>query len=328
MTSNGATAITQTPRHRRIGAGLAAAALLGALLAGCSASNNSSGSTGSNGEAPQQGAPAQGGGAGGGAAAPGGAAASAGSSGASGAVRQVVKDGELYLTVDDPVAAATKVAQLADRLGGRVDERQQQAGTGEDAGSADLTIRVPAGSLEDAVTELGGLGDVTRYTEKTEDVTGTVVDLDARIAAAQASVDRVEGFLGHTSTTTELLSTEQALSQRQSDLEQLRGQRAALADQVSMSTLHVSLTAPGHPAIETPGPRTFAGGLAVGWHGLLAALRGLSVALGVLLPWLVLGAIVAAGIVVPMRLRRRRTPPPMFGPYPGSGPMPPAPPQA
>gem|GEM_PF-3258920 len=102
-----------------------------------------------------------------------------------------------------------------------------------------------------------------------------VVDLDARITAAQASVDRVQGFLEHASTTSELLSTEQALSQRQSDLEALRGQRTALADQVAMSTLLVSLTPPGHPAVEAPGPRTFTAGLGLGWHGLLAALRSL-----------------------------------------------------
>jgi hypothetical protein len=93
-----------------------------------------------------------------------------------------------------------------------------------------------------------------------------------------------------------------------------------------MSTLLVSLTPPGHPAVEAPGPRTFAAGLGLGWHGLLAALRGLSVALGVLLPWLVLGAIVATAIVVPARRRRRRSPlPPTMpvpGPFPGNGPAP------
>ena len=304
MTTAGPTCTCVPPhrQRRRIGAALAAAALLGALVAGCSSSSGSS----SAGSAPQQGGLAQGGGAGDTAARP--AAGATGAAGSPAAARQVVKNGELYLTVDDPVAAADRVASVAERLGGRVDQRDQTAGTGSEAGSASVTIRGPAASLEEAVTELGALGKVSRYTEKTQDVTGTVVDLDARITAAQASVDRVQGFLQHTSTTTELLSTEQALSQRQAELEQLQGQRASLADQVAMSTLAVSLTAPGAPAIQAPEPRTFLDGLGVGWHSLLAALRGASMVLGVLLPWLVVAAVLVPVLVWSRRWYRRRRP--------------------
>jgi hypothetical protein len=336
MTTDRATSTFVRPsrRRQRIGAGLAAAALLGALLAGCS----SSGGSASPAAAPQQNGLAQGGGSGAVAQPAAGATGAAGSS-----TRQVVKNGELSLTVDDPLAAADRVAQVAARLGGRVDQREQVAGTGGDAGSASLTIRVPTASLDDAVTELGHLGKVSRYTEKAQDVTGTVVDLDARITAAQASVDRVQGFLEHASTTTELLSTEQALSQRQSDLEQLQGQRAALADQVAMSTLAVSLTAPGHPAIEATGPRTFGDGLGLGWHSLLSGLRGASMVLGVLLPWLVVAAAVVVLVIGFRRWYRRRRPvrpatavvpagapgwpaaPPPGAPQPGPGVTPPGP---
>ncbi len=311
------TFVRPSRRRSRIGAGLATAAMLAALLAGCSASGGSSSSDGA--AAPQPGGLAQEGGSGAVAAQPAGGATGAG--GSSNAARQVVKNGELSLTVDDPTAAAERVAQVAARLGGRVDQREQAAGAGGDAGSASLTIRVPTASLEDAVTELGHLGKVNRYAEKAEDVTGTVVDLDARITAAQASVDRVQGFLEHASSTTELLSTEQALSQRQSELEQLQGQRATLADQVAMSTLSVSLTAPGSPVIAAPGPRTFVDGLGLGWHSLLAGLRGASMVVGVLLPWLAVAAALGALAVGFGRWYRRRRPVrPAAVPTPGGAP--------
>ena len=195
------------------------------MLAGCSATSGGSTAEQVPAAADEGGALVQGGGDS--AASNQSAGGASDATGSSGAERQVVKNGELYLTVDDPVAAADRVAHLAEQLGGRVDDRQQEAGSEGSAGSASMTIRVPAAALEDAVTDLGELGEVTKYTEKTEDVTGTVVDLDARISAAQASVERVQGFLEHTGTTSELLSTEQALSQRQTELEQLRGQRVA-----------------------------------------------------------------------------------------------------
>lgn len=292
-----------TAGARGLVGGLAALAIAAALLAGCSANGSSATSD------EQAGADSAGGLAQGGAAvpAPGAIGTAASDASSSGADRQVVKNGELYLTVDDPLAVADRVVQLADRLGGRVDDREQEAGSDGAAGSASMTIRVPSDSLDDAVSELGGLGDVTKYTEKTQDVTGTVVDLDARIAAAQASVERVQGFLEHTGTTSELLDTESALSQRQSELEQLQGQRSSLADQVAMSTLYVSLTAPGAPAIEAPGPKTFTAGIGVGWQALLDTVRGTSVVLGVLLPWLVLAAVLTAAVLVPTRWRRRRS---------------------
>jgi len=52
------------------------------------------------------------------------------------------------------------------------------------------------------------------------------------------------------------------------------------------------------------------------------ALRATGIAVGVLLPWLALAGLIAAGILVPLRRIRRRRPVAVAAP-----PMPPAPPQ-
>ena len=54
------------------------------------------------------------------------------------------------------------------------------------------------------------------------------------------------------------------------------------------------------------GPDGFLDGLATGWRALVAALGAAVVVLGVLLPWLAVGALVAAAVLVPLRLTRRR----------------------
>lgn len=319
---DGSTRVSSRARSRRRVGALAILAGLALTVAGCSASGSDAGTA----EAPQA---ADGAGAGYDDAAPGdagGAAEAAGSAGAALATteRQIVKNGEIYVTVDDPIAAAGAVADVVDRLGGRVDSREQDAGSEGRAGSAVMTVRVPADALDDAVDSVGELGEVVRYTESTKDVTDAVVDLDARISAAETSVDRVQEFLDRAANTTELLATERELSTRQGELESLRAQRQALRDQVSMSTLYVSLTAPGDAVIERPGPDTFVDGLGTGWRSLWNTLRTFAVVLGVLLPWLALAAVVATAVVVPTRRRRsRRTPPP---PSPGLPTPPPAPP--
>ena len=318
MTTTGGTTSRSSRARLRRGAIWAAVLGVGLALAGCSADSADSGAPMQDeaGDAPQAEAPAGGDGA---VVADDGDAASVASS----ADRMVIKNGEIYLAVEDPAGAAHEVAAIVERLGGRVDSREIEAASDTYAGSAVMTVRVPAGSLDDAVDRLGELGEVSRYTDTTKDVTDAVVDLDARIEAAEVSVDRVQEFLERAADTDDLLATERELATRQGELESLRAQRATLADQVAMSTLYVSLTAPGDPVIEPPGPRTFADGLGVGWESLWRSLRVLAVGVGVLLPWLALAGVIAAAFVVPLRLRRRPRPAPTPPTPPTPTPTPP-----
>jgi hypothetical protein len=100
------------------------------------------------------------------------------------------------------------------------------------------------------------------------------------------------------------LEAEAALSERQQELESLQSQRALLADQVELSTLHVHLQPPGvSPA---GGPDGFLGGLGTGWRALVSAVSAVVVVVGVLLPWLLVAALLAVAVLVPVRRARRR----------------------
>jgi hypothetical protein len=136
------------------------------------------------------------------------------------------------------------------------------------------------------------------------DVTSQTVDLDARISALQTSVGRLQALMDGAATTEALLSAEKALSERQEKLESLQSQRALLADQVELSTLSVHLEPFG---VAPPGgPDGFLDGLATGWRALVSALSAAVIVLGVLLPWLAVAGLVAAAVLVPIRLARRR----------------------
>jgi len=294
-----------TPSHRtshasraRLTSALAAVAITLVALTGCSGSGSTA-APGAGGAAQQQ---------------DGSVAAPAANDAAVGTTtdRQVVKTGEIALTVKDPVTAAAAVADVVDRFDGRVEAQEVQSGADDAPAWATMTVRVPTDSMADAVTALHAVGDVTHYADKTQDVTTAARDLDSRIHATELSVTRVEELMKSAATTTELLNAEQMLSDRQATLESLRSERAGLADQVAYSTLTVSLTAPGEDAIaQTPAPASFLDGLAVGWRGLVKTMRGLAIVLGVLLPWLLLGAaLVWAAVFVTGRVRRARPPRP------------------
>ncbi|MGY2075581.1 MULTISPECIES: DUF4349 domain-containing protein [unclassified Blastococcus] len=242
--------------------------------------------------------------------------------------RQVVTTATAALAVDDPAEGAQQISELAESAGGRVEERSVQATSGEDGVDgvvADLVLRVPAAELTGLLADLEDLGDVASVSVSRSDVTATVVDLDARISALQTSVARLLALMDDAATTEALLEAEQALSERQQELEALQSRRAALADQVELSTLRVHLEPYG--VAPAGGPDGFLDGLGTGWRSLVAALGGTVVVLGVLLPWLAVTAVVAGGILVAIRrVRRRAATPAPAGPA-SEAPAPAAPPQ-
>jgi hypothetical protein len=220
--------------------------------------------------------------------------------------RQVVTTATATLAVDDPADAAQRVSELVESAGGRVDERTEQASGegGAEGGVADLVVRVPADALTGVLADLEDLGEVESVSVYRSDETATAVDLDARISALQTSVARLQALMDDAATTEALLEAEQALSDRQEELESLLSQRALLADQVALSTLSVHLQAPG--VAPTGGPDGFLEGLGTGWRSLVSTLGAVVVAVGVVLPWLAVAALVAAAVLVPIRLVRRR----------------------
>ncbi|PFG40305.1 uncharacterized protein DUF4349 [Georgenia soli] len=278
------------------------------LLAGCT--SGSGGAESAEGvAAPGQdagdGAGGEAGGGAGGEAPAGGDPATGGGSGAD-ADRQVVTEVDATVVVDDPTAAADQVVRLAESAGGRVDQRRQRAAGAEgmeSLPSAWLTVRVPAADLTTVLDDLREVGEVRELDAATTDVTTTTRDLDSRIKALQTSVDRLLAIMADAKDTAALLATESEISARQAELESLQSERAHLADRVSMSTLRVDLIAKDAPVVVEAGG--FLGGLRTGWDALVTTIDGVLVALGVLLPWLVVVG-VPLGVAWVLRRRRRR----------------------
>lgn len=228
--------------------------------------------------------------------------------------RQVVTTGEAGLVSPDPRAAADAVVAEVEAAGGRVDARRETAARADEgtAATADLTVRVPAGAVTGLLDALDEIGDVDHVDLSSEDVTAAAQDLDARIRAMTLSVARMEDLLNRATTRQEVLEAEGTLTERQASLESLQSERARMAEQVALSTLRISIWTPAEPVPEEPapveaeGPSGFLGGLAAGWSALVTVLGAVVTVLGVLLPWLALGAAVLAAVLAARRALARR----------------------
>ncbi len=232
--------------------------------------------------------------------------------------REVITTASATVEVEDVREASRAIAALAESEGGYVESMSVGADGGFPDGrylpgeltypaptGAWLTIRVPAERLS-AVTEgLSEFGEVSASRIDRADVTTATVDLRARVTALEASVARLTELMAQATSTSDLIAAESALAQRQGELESYRQQLQSLEGQVTMSSLTVSLLTPGERV--KADPAGFVDGVLAGWNGLVATLNAVVVALGFLIPWLiVLGVLGVVLWAVRRAVRRRR----------------------
>lgn len=221
--------------------------------------------------------------------------------------RKVASSGSLTVEADDLAGTKDKAAQIVKAAGGEVYQETTSFGQ---SGTSVLTLKVPPEAFDDMLRQLGGLGKLAKQEIKTDDVTQQVIDLDARIRSAEASVTSVQGLVSQSKDLVQTAMLENELQRRISDLESLRAQRQNLGKRVDMSTIVVTLVSQqGTPVAEeskapptTKAPLGFSDGLDGGVEVAGGIARALAVTAGALVPFSPLFLLVTFAIV----LRRRR----------------------
>jgi len=225
------------------------------------------------------------------------------------AERQIIKTGEITIQVSNVANTLGRVRAMALQLGGYVGG--SQAGTLEDA--ATLTLRIPAARFDDALAGLHGL-DAKVIAEATRevDVTGQIVDLEARIANLEASETSYRGLLARAQRVEDILAVQSRLDQVRGEIEQLKAQHKDLSGQADLATLTVTLTPVAAPVQKQAETWDFGAQLSEAIATLVSIGQGLASALIVFvvvwLPVLLLLGIIALLLLRGVLEARRRLP--------------------
>lgn len=231
----------------------------------------------------------------------------------------LVRKASLQLVSDTVDGTAAKARALVQGLGGRVVSeviRQEQAAGSSTTtsssparyGGAEMTLAVPAASLDAALDGISALGQVRGRSSTSEDVTATLADTEGRIATAKASIERVRALMSQTTNITQIVDLEAALTTREADLESLQRTLKALTDQVAMST--IALTISPAAAVAAEPESGFLAGLASGWRAFVGSATAVLTLLGMTLPFLVLAGVIGWVVLRSRRwLRTRRSTP-------------------
>ncbi|WP_415949044.1 DUF4349 domain-containing protein [Streptomyces sp. KLOTTS4A1] len=286
-------------RGRR-GTALAALLLSVALAgAGCAAGSDSGGDSASaaRAEGPREAADAKGAGRGAGSDAAAGAAEEAANEGAANQkgskdsasnlklAQHVIRTATLRVEVEDVPSALDGVRTAAKDADGFVgSETTNRDGKGHQRSR--IVLRVPQEQYAAVLEALAGTGEQLERSERAEDVTEQVVDVESRIKTQRASVARIRALMDKATKISDVVVLEGELSTRQADLESLLAQQASLKDRTSLSTITLHLTETGGESGKDD-DQGFLDALSDGWDALVSAARWLIIVLAMIAPWAV-----------------------------------------
>jgi hypothetical protein len=182
----------------------------------------------------------------------GGASTSAGSAGNLPATpgRAQLYDAELTLKINDLSTATKQALRLTREAHGYV--RTVDYGSGTERGSAYLVLRVPVGSVQEAIVKFSALGRILDQHVSIQDVQPTVDKRFRQMQAQRDQITKLQAKLQDQSlTTAERAALADELVATQRTLLALQKQAAALARQTSFATVELDLRQ-GEKAVVVP----------------------------------------------------------------------------
>ncbi len=162
--------------------------------------------------------------------------------------RDIIFTGDLTVAVTDVGRSGEEATRIVESLGGFLFGQQS---SGDPEPRSTLTFKLPPDQFREALRRFGELGELRTQNVSAEDVTERVVDLESRIETAEASVERLKGFLAGATDIEAIAELEAQLLDRETQLETLRGQLRTIQDRVDLATIFLTLTeALASPAID------------------------------------------------------------------------------
>jgi hypothetical protein len=174
--------------------------------------------------------------------------------------RKIVRTGELWLSVNDPIRTITDITAIAQQYSGYTVNQQNQvrAVTGEEG---DITVRVAADRFDEARGRVKGLAVRVEQEHVTaNDATKESIDFDARLRSLRAQEEQYLQILKSAHKVEDIVDVTEKLNDVRSQIERTQSDSDFLQKTVETSLIQVHLQS-------APGGR-FAG---LDWHPLMRA---------------------------------------------------------
>ena len=219
----------------------------------------------------------------------------------------------LTAETDDLDALRSALDEKIAALNGYVEDQSVNNGSAYQSSrryrSANLTIRIPADSIDSFLQDVGGLANIVRQSKSIEDVTLNYVATESRLKALETEEARLLELLSQAETMSDLLEIEARLSEVRGELENYASQKRLYDNQIDYATVYLAIEeVQEYTPVEEPTLwERISKGFRDNLEGVGDDLLDVLVWFIVSLPYLVVFAVVITIIVlVVKRIRRRR----------------------
>jgi anti-sigma factor RsiW len=184
----------------------------------------------------------------------------------------VIRTATLRIVVKEFDGVRTTVEGIVSQSDGFIDHMTI---TGDKTTARELrgTVRVPGDRMAAALARLRQIGQAVEDTQGSQDVTDHIVDLDARLASARATEQRLKELIRtRTGKLSDVLEVERELTRVRLDIERLDAEKTNVGRRVSYATIDVTISEERKAGLD-------AGPLPIATRIRIAAADGLSAAL-------------------------------------------------
>ncbi|MBO5727625.1 MAG: DUF4349 domain-containing protein [Oscillospiraceae bacterium] len=140
--------------------------------------------------------------------------------------------------------SALALSAVVEALGGYFEQSELYSGNYNSTAanrSGHYVIRVPAEKYDEFLTQVDGVGHLTRKSETTEDIGERYYDTQSRLATQQAKRERLQELLKKAGSMEDIIALESALADVEYQIEQLTGQLRRYDGLVGFATFTVAL---------------------------------------------------------------------------------------
>jgi hypothetical protein len=168
-----------------------------------------------------------------------------GTSQAYAAERLIIRTGNISMVVEDTRATQATIEEMVAGMAGEgafVVSSDEYGGTEGTQPHVTMSIRVPAVHFDRVMDRLAELAvEVNSRNESAEDVTEEYVDLEARLESLETARQRLLQIMEEARSTKDLLEAEQQLTQREAEIESIKGRMQYLEESARLSSIWIEL---------------------------------------------------------------------------------------
>jgi hypothetical protein len=161
------------------------------------------------------------------------------------AERLIVRNGDINMEVNDTRQTRDDIRAIVNKLseqGAFILSTNEYGSNIKDNPNISIVIRIPADAFDNVMEQIADMADVVNSrNENSEDVTEEYYDLENRLGSLEAARQRLLEIMENADNTEDLLKAEQQLTERETEIESLKGRQKFLSESAHLSRITVSL---------------------------------------------------------------------------------------